>query len=642
MGTDRDPMAGSLRSPLIPLAALLLPTAGMLCMIVAACLPASASAALAIFGSTLFLAAGGFVGEAVLMHVRARPVPWAPPPPAATTRTWPWSIVEVIREQRQRLHDVVAGVDWLGTWSPVAIAIAGALLAGIVALSMWVAAASDVTPPPQQPLLGCVFIVMVFPLLVLDRVCARLDGGQHATAAQLERLLRLPVVASAGLGVSGIIRSLGYAWPFLIDRALIVLTSLVALEIVLRSIGCIFLPPPPLAERRSSAASSLAGLLAPRLPRPGAISAGVQRQFGIDLSRSWALAFLTRAFVPVTIGLALLGWLLSGLTALGINQRAVYERFGVPVAIEGPGLHVHLPWPFGIMRKVELGVVHEIPIVFPAGNTGTATTNAPVALPDIPAEAVPPASADRLWDDSHPFEASYLIASAANGQQGFQIVNIDLRIVYRTSLSADGAIAAAYHVADPAALIRAAAGRMLVQHFSRYTLPDVLGENRARFVGSFRTQLQQRLDQLHAGTDIIAVVVEAIHPPPAAARAYHNVQAAQIQAEALVSQSRGESFISLGKAQQASTATRDAAQARAAEQVDQAQAARTLFQGDDQAYRRDGQVFLMEQWLGHLDRDLKQPPLVIVDHRLDGTLAPTIDLRRFGPLDVPPSTVPKQ
>jgi regulator of protease activity HflC (stomatin/prohibitin superfamily) len=256
------------------------------------------------------------------------------------------------------------------------------------------------------------------------------------------------------------------------------------------------------------------------------------------------------------------------------------------------------------------------------------------------AEAVPPASADRLWDDSHPYEASYLIASAADGQQGFQIVNIDLRIVYRTVLSDAGAADAAYRIADPAALIRAAAGRMLVQHFSRYTLADVLGENRARFVGSFRAQLQQRLDRLQAGADVVAVVVEAIHPPPEAARAYHNVQAAQIRADALVSQSRGAAYTALGKARQQSAMLRDGAQAEAAEQVDQAQAARTLFDGDHRAYLRGGRVFLDERWLEHLERDLARTPLVIVDHRLDGPLAPTIDLRRFG-TSAPP-VVPAQ
>jgi regulator of protease activity HflC (stomatin/prohibitin superfamily) len=455
--------------------------------------------------------------------------------------------------------------------------------------------------------------------------------------ARLEVLLRVPLAASAALGVASLIRSFGYAWPALIDRAAIVLVGLVATEIVLRAAAQMFLPMPPVAERRSPATSAIARLIAPRRPRIGALGAGIQRQFGIDLSRSWALAFLWRASLPVALGLCLFGWLLTGLTALGIDQRAIYERFGAPVAIEGPGLHLHLPWPFGIMRRVELGVVHEIPIVFPANDAGTGTA-APAPVPA--AEAVPPASADRLWDDSHPYEASYLIASAADGQQGFQIVNIDLRIVYRTVLSDAGAADAAYRVADPAALIRAAAGRMLVQHFSRYTLADVLGENRARFVGSFRAQLQQRLDRLQAGADVVAVVVEAIHPPPEAARAYHNVQAAQIRADALVSQSRGAAYTALGKARQQSATLRDGAQAEAAEQVDQAQAARTLFDGDHRAYLRGGRVFLDERWLDHLERDLARTPLVIVDHRLDGPLAPTIDLRRFG-TSAPP-VVPAQ
>jgi regulator of protease activity HflC (stomatin/prohibitin superfamily) len=171
---------------------------------------------------------------------------------------------------------------------------------------------------------------------------------------------------------------------------------------------------------------------------------------------------------------------------------------------------------------------------------------------------------------------------------------------------------------------------MLVQHFSRYTLADVLGENRARFVDSFRAQLQQRLDQLQVGTDIIAVVVEAIHPPPEAARAYHNVQAAEIRADALVSQSRGDAFTVLGKAQQQSATLHDDARADAAEQIEQAQATRTLFDGDHQAYLRGGRVFLTERWLNHVNRDLARTPLVIVDHRLNGPSAPTVDLRRFG------------
>jgi regulator of protease activity HflC (stomatin/prohibitin superfamily) len=631
MGTDRS------RRVLVPVTAYALLAAGAACFLAAACVAAPAdTAALVILGSAFLIASGGFLGETVLMHVRARSAPWPADVPAPAEPTdEAWSITASIKAWRQRLLDRLARIDWVGAWAPAGLAFACSLVAGLGAVAVWHAAGRGTVASTRQEALGCLLVVVAFPLLWLDRLCAHLDGGSQPAMARLEVLLRVPLAASAALGLACLIRSFGYAWPVLIDRAVIVLIGLVAVEIMLRSAAQVFLPMPPVAERRSPATSAIARFIAPKRPRIDALGAGIQRQFGIDLSRSWALAFLLRASLPVALGLCLLGWLLTGLTTLGIDQRAIYERFGVPIAIEGPGLHLHLPWPFGIMRRVELGVVHEIPIVFPANGMGAADAGAKMPAQVPPAEAVPPASEDRLWDDSHPYEASYLIASASNGQQGFQIVNIDLRIVYRTDSSDAGALAAAYRVADPAALIRAAAGRMLVQHFSRHTLADVLGENRARFVGSFRAQLQQRLDRLQAGADIIAVVVEAIHPPPEAARAYHNVQAAEIRADALVSQSRGEAYTFLGKARQQSATLLDGAQADAAEQVDQAQAALTLFDGDHRAYLRGGNVFLTERWLGHLERDLAHTPLVIVDHRLNGPLAPTVDLRRFG-TSVPP------
>ena len=623
---------------LITATAYLLLASGVMCFIVACTVAPATTAALAILGSALFIAASGFLGEAVLM--RDQPGKPLVPVPTQSIALPPskWSIRHWVGARPQDTEDDPAPIVWRNEWLPAVIAFVMSLIAAASAMAMWHAAGSAVISASGQQWLGCTLIVVTFLLLVLERIHARLDTTLFAAATQLEILLRVPLLASAALSVSSLIRSLGYQWPYLVDRALVVLIVLVAIEIMLRSVACFFLPVPPIAERRSPATSLIAGLIKSRLPRPGAIGVGMQQQFGIDLSRSWALAFLLRVSMPVLLGLVVFGWLLTGLTSLAIDQRGVYERFGVPVAIQGPGLHVHLPWPFGVMRKVELGVVHEIPIVFTAtnGSAGGTTPVDDMDSQDVGAEAIPPASADRLWDETHPFEASYLIASESNGKQGFQIVNIDLRIVYRTNLSDDGAMAAAYRVTDPATLIRAGAGRMLVQHFSRYTLSDVLGENRASFASSFRTELQQRLNQLQTGTDIIAVVVEAIHPPPEAAPAYHNVQAAQIQAATLVSLSRGDAFLTLSHAQQMSTATLDTAKADASEQVAQAQTAFTLFQGDHQAYVRGGQAFLTERWLSHLDKDLIRSPLLIIDHRLSAANAPTVDLRRFGKSDTPP------
>src|SRR5262249_10561854 len=157
--------------------------------------------------------------------------------------------------------------------------------------------------------------------------------------------------------------------------------------------------------------------------------------------------------MPLAVFMAIAAWAVTGLTALGLDERAVYERLGAPVAVFGPGFHVHLPWPLGIVRRVELGTVHEIPVVFPSADHQTASRAQAAETPihTTSAEDQPPRPADRLWDASHPSEASYLIASETQGKQSFQIVNIDLRVVYRTGISDEAAKQAAYAVAEPEA-----------------------------------------------------------------------------------------------------------------------------------------------------------------------------------------------
>jgi regulator of protease activity HflC (stomatin/prohibitin superfamily) len=293
--------------------------------------------------------------------------------------------------------------------------------------------------------------------------------------------------------------------------------------------------------------------------------------------------------------------------------------------------------------------VHEIPIVFSAeGEPGSQAASA--NQPARGAEDIPPASADRLWDASHPGEASYLIASESQGKQSFQTVNIDLRVVYRVGLSDEAARAAAYAIADPEALIRAAAGELLVRYFARYTLLDVLGQSRERFTNDFRTELQTELQGLSTGIDVIAVIVEAIHPPPGAASAYHNVQAAEILAHSQIALRQADAISELKSAQQDATDDRNNALATAAERVDQAQAESVLFQGDRQAYHQDGKAFLLERWFSHLSTALAKSGFIVIDHRLKGATAPTIDLRSFdlpgaaAPINnpVPPSTSSSQ
>ncbi len=54
-------------------------------------------------------------------------------------------------------------------------------------------------------------------------------------------------------------------------------------------------------------------------------------------------------------------WLLSGLTQVPPDGRAIYEEFGTPVRVLQPGLHALLPWPAGRVHRLDYGAVREVP-----------------------------------------------------------------------------------------------------------------------------------------------------------------------------------------------------------------------------------------------------------------------------------------
>jgi hypothetical protein len=126
-------------------------------------------------------------------------------------------------------------------------------------------------------------------------------------------------------------------------------------------------------------------------------------------------------------------------------------------------------------------------------------------------------------------------------------------------------------------------------------------------------------------------VIEAIHPPAGAANAYHAVQAAQITVQALSARERGRAAERTNMAQLQASTARDQATAAAREARAGAEAAVLRFAAEQQAYHRAGRAFLLEQYFSRLGQGLANARAVILDHRLGGGNAPTIDLRNYAP-----------
>jgi len=502
---------------------------------------------------------------------------------------------------------------WLGGW---------ALLALISIQLIWNLTLPGSNLSQLGNLAGGAILLLAFGLLVLERQFSSELAAEWPEAGQLAQLTRVVIAVLLVGALCLFFSSADRVWPARLAVLIGLLPGLVAVEFLLRAALSLFSPRNERFEPRLTASSFVAGLLR-WPPQPLlALQHELHNRFGIDLRQIWAFTYMRRAFLPVLALVTALGWVLSGVHEIPMQGRGIYERFGKPVEVFGPGLHAGLPWPFGRVIAVENGVVHELA-------TSVSDSSALEQVQD-PAEGPPPLTANRLWDASHINEKSQVIASSAGAKQGFQIVNMDVRFVYRIGLTDQAAMAATYNAADVPTLIRSTASRVLVHDFASRTLDELLGEQRAGLADDIGKAVQADLKQLDSGVEILATVVEAIHPPAGAANAYHAVQAAQISAQALISRERGAASDKANVAQLNASIARDQATANAREVMAAAQGADLRFSAERQGFAKAGQAFLLEQYLTQLSQGLAHAKLLVLDHRLGGANnAPTIDLRTF-------------
>jgi regulator of protease activity HflC (stomatin/prohibitin superfamily) len=524
------------------------------------------------------------------------------------------------------LGQIGAATLWLGGW---------ALLVALSIEQVWNLTLPAATVGVSASVGAALALLLAFGLLVLERQLAQENPAQWPEAGSLAQLSRVVIISLVLGALCLLFAGENAVWPVRVAVLIGILPGLVAIELLLRAVLSVFSPRREQLEPTLLARSFVADMLR-WPPQPLlALQHELHNRFGIDLRQIWAFSYMRRAFLPVLALVAAVGWLLTGIHEIPLQGRGIYERFGKPVQVFGPGLHTGLPWPLGRVLIVENGVVHEL---------ATSVGENPAPLQADPAEGPAPMTANRLWDASHVNDKSQVIASSRGDQQSFQIVNMDVRFVYRIGLTDQAALAATYNSADVPTLIRSTASRILVHDFASRTLDGLLGEDRVGLGEEIGRAVQSDLQQLNSGVEILATVVEAIHPPAGAANAYHAVQAAQIGAQALISRERGAAAEASNQAQLQASLARDQASANARETSATARAADLKFSAEQKAYASAGQAFVLEQYLAQLSQGLSKAQLLVLDHRLGGSSnAPTIDLRTFTlPADPTPARTTAQ
>lgn len=560
---------------------------------------------------SLTIGLAGLAGAAILTSARLRAHDPVPAPRRSTRR---------FRLPRRAIGDpalIGRAARWPQALLVAPLALAAIALAGLQPAGPAPGGTNDIG-------LGAILILLTFPLLLAERLFAAMPASRLPEAQAVRRLLLVPVLAWPAAGLIRIAAGLGLHAAPVIEAVLAIIVSLLAAELALRAFARAFLPAPAAAVARAAIDPLLVRLLADGIGARS-FAAPVRAHLGIDFSRSWALLFFRQAALPIVSLLALVTWGISGVVLIGIDSRAIYERFGAPVRVLGPGLHAILPWPMGQTRRLEYGIVHEI-------SPGLADAPASIAAAEGPA----PPDADRLWEQAHPAEQTLLVASPAAGSDGtrqsFQVVSADVRLRYRVGMTDAAAIEAAYATAEPETLMRAIAGRVIAGFAAGRTLDQLLGENRERLGELLRVAVQSRLDADRTGLEVSAVVIEAIHPPAGAAEAYHAVQAAGILAAASVSAERGRAAATLAHASQYAASLVAQSQAAGVEATARATADTSSFVADRESAAAHPLSFPLERRLSALGTSLAKSVLTVIDRRIANAGAPTIDLRPLTPV----------
>lgn len=526
---------------------------------------------------------------------------------------WYERLLEGISTRCGRLLGYIgAPTLWLIGWAALVL---------LILEQAWNLELPPATPGVSASVGAIISLLLAFGLLVFERQLGQQSILEWPEAPPLAQLTRLAIIVLVLCALCLLFATQTSLWPVRMAVLIGVLPGVVAIELLLRALLSLFSPRRDSLEPTLLARSVITDLLR-WPPRPlQALQRELYSRFGIDLRQAWALRYMRRAFFPVLVLVSLVGWLLTGVHEVPMQGRGIYERFGEPVKVFGPGLHIGLPWPLGRVLNVEYGVVHEL---------ATSVGNERTLVQAEPAEGPAPEVANRLWDASHVNDKSQVIASRRADQQSFQIVNMDVRFIYRIGLDDAAALAATYHSTDVPALIRSTASRILVHEFASRTLDGLLGADRISLADEIGRAVQADLQALDSGVEILATVVEAIHPPAGAANAYHAVQAAQISAQALIARERGAAAEQTQQAQLQAAMAYDQAQAKAREINAAAQTGDLRFEAERKAYASAGHAFVLEQYFSQLIQGLGNARLLILDHRLGGSAnAPTIDLRTF-------------
>ena len=310
---------------------------------------------------------------------------------------------------------------------------------------------------------------------------------------------------------------------------------LVGVEILLTSLLESYRPKVPGEIPRPAFDSRVLGLLTAPESLGRVVADTISYQFGVEVSRSWLYQLLGSAVTPLTILGAAVLFGMSCITIVAPDERGVTLRFGQMVGEPlPPGMHVKWPWPIETIEMHPVGQVQQV--LISSDLTGASRD----------AQAI-------LWTndsdrDSLIGQEDFLAAPASSGDTaagtGVSFVSADVIVQFTVGDLRQFVLGAVDH----RQLLKLVAEREASQYFAFHDIDYLLGTGRGQAGGEIKQALQNRLDAMQVGIDVVGVSVTALHPPiGSVSRAFHNQIGAVQQRETSIQQARKDAVEKLAK-----------------------------------------------------------------------------------------------
>ena len=297
-------------------------------------------------------------------------------------------------------------------------------------------------------------------------------------------------------------------------------------------------------------------------------------RFGVRL-RGWHL-------LPLLVVALIADAAFTGVWVVQQNEQGVVLRFGRVRSVLPAGMHFILPYPLETMRLVRTTEVRTMSVGFSYQEDDLMD---PAAVED---------EVQWLTGDTNIVEMQTAIQ---------YIIKSPVDYLFRVADFSDGQ--------SREVALRLAAESVLTSLVARMKVDDVLSSGKARIQEESRVSIQELVDAMRLGVQVVSVNIVEDNPPPAVIAAFNDVSSAKADRQRLMSVADGYAKDLLPRARAQANRIRQEAEIYRSEVVNEAHGAAQRFVSLADQVRASPQVSKERMWLEMVEKTLSRARMIV-------------------------------